>query len=169
MATESIIKLTESCKLIMELWKPQKAILQHRPYAEYLLVSLLMKSENGIRAKDLAEKISLSAPSLSRLLNRLEDENTIERFRKPGNRKEIFVRLTESRTDDLRNDLNFMRSIMERVSEIMGEEDVSLLADLLVKIHSALKSVLTDESIMSRIKCLKTPPYFDTDEMGKAE
>jgi DNA-binding MarR family transcriptional regulator len=129
----------------MELVKPQKVVLQNRPYAEFLLTGILIDvGEDGLRAKDLAEKTSLSAPSLSRLLNKLEDDQTIERFHQRGNRKEVYVRLTEKRVDDLQSAQNLVFSMLENVAGIMGNEDVLTLAELLLKLHSALQSVLSE-------------------------
>ena len=62
---------------------------------EMLLLALLEENENGVRQKDIAEKIGINASSLSEQIDRLEQDHYLERQANPEDRRSTLIVLTE--------------------------------------------------------------------------
>ncbi|MBO4836206.1 MAG: MarR family transcriptional regulator [Clostridia bacterium] len=62
---------------------------------EMLLMVLLEADENGIRQKDLGEKMGINASSLSEQIDRLESDHYLERRANPDDRRSTLIVLTE--------------------------------------------------------------------------
>ena len=62
---------------------------------EMLLLALLEENENGVRQKDIADKIGINASSLSEQIDRLEQDHYLERQANPEDRRSTLIVLTE--------------------------------------------------------------------------
>ena len=62
---------------------------------ELLLLALLEESDDGVRQKDLADKIGINASSLSEQIDRLEADHYLERKANPDDRRSTLILLTE--------------------------------------------------------------------------
>ena len=62
---------------------------------EMLLLALLEENENGVRQKDIAEKIGINASSLSEQIDRLEQDHYLERQANPEDKRSTLIVLTE--------------------------------------------------------------------------
>jgi DNA-binding MarR family transcriptional regulator len=87
-----------------ELFRTQVAImrrLQRDPIwdrvslREYDVLFTLSTAPRGLRLRDLAESSLLSQPSLSRMVERLEDAGWVRRAPAPGDGRGVLVTLTE--------------------------------------------------------------------------
>ena len=70
----------------------------HHPHMfprEMLLLALLEENENGVRQKDIADKIGINASSLSEQIDRLEQDHYLERQANPEDRRSTLIVLTE--------------------------------------------------------------------------
>lgn len=88
-----------------ELFRTQVAImrrLQRDPIwdrvslREYDVLFTLSTAPDGLRLRDLAESSLLSQPSLSRMVERLEDAGWVRRAPAPGDGRGVLVTLTEA-------------------------------------------------------------------------
>jgi DNA-binding MarR family transcriptional regulator len=92
----------------------------------------------SIRATDLAEFLGLTSAGATRMLNRLESDGFVIRFREPdGDQREVYAALTDSGIEALRaaNEIYF-----ERVNRDLGrldEAERQTLARLLEKLTMA--------------------------------
>lgn len=62
---------------------------------EMLLLAVLENGENGIRQKDLADRIGINASSLSEQIDRLEGDRYLERRENPEDKRSTLIVLTE--------------------------------------------------------------------------
>lgn len=62
---------------------------------EMLLLALMEENENGVRQKDVADKIGINASSLSEQIDRLEQDHYLERKANPEDRRSTLIVLTE--------------------------------------------------------------------------
>ena len=62
---------------------------------EMLLLAVLENGENGIRQKDLADRIGINASSLSEQIDRLETDRYLERRENPEDKRSTLIVLTE--------------------------------------------------------------------------
>ncbi|WP_255595468.1 MarR family winged helix-turn-helix transcriptional regulator [Cellulomonas sp. C5510] len=88
-----------------ELFRAQVAImrrLQRDPIwdrislREYDVLFTLSTAPDGLRLRDLGESSLLSQPSLSRMVERLEEAGWVRRAPAPGDRRGVVVALTEA-------------------------------------------------------------------------
>ena len=59
------------------------------------LLAVLESGENGIRQKDLADRIGINASSLSEQIDRLETDRYLERRENPEDKRSTLIVLTE--------------------------------------------------------------------------
>ena len=62
---------------------------------EIILTTVLDLGEDGVRQKDIASELGINASSLSEQLDRLEDDNYIERKANPEDKRSTLIALTE--------------------------------------------------------------------------
>lgn len=88
-----------------ELFRAQVAImrrLQRDPIwervslREYDVLFTLSRAPEGLRLRDLAESSLLSQPSLSRMVERLEEDGWVRRAPAPGDGRGVLVALTDA-------------------------------------------------------------------------
>jgi DNA-binding MarR family transcriptional regulator len=98
----------------------------------------LGRETGSVRAGDLAEFLGITSAGATRMLNRLEDDGYISRFRNPNaDQREVYIAPTEAGIDALRaaNEVYFERveGYLDRLDD--GERDA--LARLLGKMTAA--------------------------------
>ena len=62
---------------------------------ERILTVLLEADENGLKQRDIAERLGIRAPALTEQIDRLEEERYLERCTNPDDRRSTLVKLTE--------------------------------------------------------------------------
>ena len=94
----------------------------------------------GIRVSQLARACRVSSPAISRALRHLEDKGLVRRVTLPNDRRATCVELTEHGEAALEQHLTQSQSLMRRVLERMGEDNVltlirqlDLLTDLILE------------------------------------
>ena len=108
---------------------------------QYTVLSLL-DPDHGRRASDLLGPLLLEKSSLSRLLNRLVEQQFIDRVADPSDRRSQLIVLTHEglARRDLARQL-YERSLEERLSGLSDSEREQLTA-LLEKLHQQLQAHL---------------------------
>ncbi len=62
---------------------------------ERVLAVVLESGDEGVRQKDIAEKLGINAPALTEQIDRLEAERYLERCVNPNDKRSTLVKLTE--------------------------------------------------------------------------
>lgn len=62
---------------------------------ERILAVVLEADDEGLRQKDIAEKLGINAPALTEQIDRLEAEHYLERCANPSDKRSTLVKLTE--------------------------------------------------------------------------
>lgn len=62
---------------------------------ERILLVMLDAGEDGLRQKDIAEKLGFNAPTITEHIDRLESEHYLERCANPNDKRSTLVKLTE--------------------------------------------------------------------------
>ncbi len=99
----------------------------------FLLIALYEK--NNILITQLAEKVALDKSTLTGILDRLERDGLVTRQAKPGDRRAIYVRLTE-RALAMRDDLTHIYEATNQqfLSRLTGQER-EVLDTVLIKLE----------------------------------
>jgi DNA-binding MarR family transcriptional regulator len=83
-----------------------------------------IKTREGANVGELAQHLGMTSGAISQVTRKLLDKSLIEAYRKPGNRKEVFSRLTplgekvcEGHTKHHENMVSVLRQFMSRLDE----------------------------------------------------
>lgn len=155
MRRELMFQLVETSRL-MRTYVDQRAREHGTTRAQWGVMSRLRRQE-GLNQAALAEQMDLQPISLARLLDRLQNQNLIERRENPADRRAYLLYLTPAGRR-LVDDLDDVRSAIAH--ELLGEvEDHAVL--------SALETLGTiREGIRTKRADDKTQPPLAADQMA---
>ena len=103
---------------------------------EMLLLTVLEGGENGVRQKDIAEKIGINASSLSEQIDRLETDRYLERKANPEDKRSTLIVLTEKGRARAYEVLDERRKAAADLCGKLTEEEKDTLISLLDKMLS---------------------------------
>ncbi|MCK5500285.1 MAG: MarR family transcriptional regulator, partial [Tritonibacter mobilis] len=83
----------------------------------------------------IADQACLLLPSLTRILQKLQEKGLIDRARDETDRRRQVITLTESGMRVIEENIDASRALIERTREKMGTEDYEALLDLLRKLN----------------------------------
>ena len=121
-AVVNVIRLSEP--LLFDLWRSHELTLAQ-------MQCLRILSVQAEQAGDLAKKLSMSSTSLTRLLERLESRELVERTLDLHDRRRIWVQLTDKGRQTATSLTSWYTSPLFQAIQGMPNEDLELLADLL--------------------------------------
>ncbi|MGI6561971.1 MAG: MarR family winged helix-turn-helix transcriptional regulator [Clostridia bacterium] len=101
--------------------------------------------EGTLKAADLSDMLELSRPSITRILNALENRGYITRSIDPKDRRSIRMELTDAGNEafDLAN--RRIADTAERIAESLGEDDTDKLTELLDKLAEVYKKMFEEK------------------------
>lgn len=111
-----------------------------------LLRVIAHHSEGGLTPSQLAEKLEIALPTVSRKLSVLEKQELIQRQTSPDDRRKTFVYPTEKGHQLLHEDYQRFIAAFSSVSENLGEEKTELLYSLLEQFSDCVEQELQKEA-----------------------
>lgn len=104
-----------------------------------ILFRLYTCENNTMTILELSERMQISKPQLTKLLNKLEDENMVTRERYRENRRIVYLTLSENGLDHMNQVLDMMEnSFIEKIKENNSEKK-KMFIEGIQKIEAALK------------------------------
>lgn len=119
--------------------------------SEYFLLKILIKllensGENGVCVSDITKKMKISAPSVTKILNSLENKELIVRQTDSQRRRNTLVFITEKGIlIKKQNDSNISK-IMTNVYKRVGRENIIQFLHLSEIIHTAIDEEIKEFS-----------------------
>lgn len=101
---------------------------------EYSLLMLLLANE-ALSPKQLAKVLSLTAPNLTMLLDRLQDRGLILRERNPNDGRSQHVRLTHAGTQLIREADQAAKGMYAHWQSRLSPAENAMLLELLAKVY----------------------------------
>lgn len=92
-----------------------------------------------ISLSDLNSYLQFTRPNLSQTINKLEDKGYVERVILKDDRRVTYIKLTPSGAEAVKNKFDEIFSRMQKISEMMGEEDTDKFIDLSLRFADAYK------------------------------
>lgn len=110
---------------------------------EYDVLFQLSKEPGGaLRLRELNERIMLTQPSLSRMIERLESKDLVRRDPAPDDARGLLVRLTPTGAELQRQvGRRHVRSIQRYVGGALDEQELRTLAELTARLYRAQPSL----------------------------
>lgn len=95
----------------------------------------------GIKTSDLTQKLCITKPATSKMLNLLEEKELIERSSNKNDRRVVYVKLTEKGEEFLKLQDEKLENFVYKMVEKMGEEDTDNLIRLLGKLYDVIEEL----------------------------
>lgn len=95
----------------------------------------VLHEEGPLEPTRIAETACLLLPSLTRILQKLDEKDLIRRRRDPGDKRKQIIEVTAQGAALIEANLDTARALTERVRNAMGSEQYEALLDLLNQLH----------------------------------
>ena len=95
----------------------------------------------GIQISVLSMAANMSKPAVSQALNSLEDRGLLERFTSKGDRRAVYVTMTDRGNQVMEQGWKVFVSFMDRVEKEMGEENTRRLVELVEQFMNIMQQV----------------------------
>ena len=110
---------------------------------------LLRKPEGSVRPGEISRYLGLSTASTTAILDRLERSGNLTRVANPGDRRSIFVRVSEQADADVRRTLGDMHDRMLAAVIDMEPADSAAVMAFLQRMSDAVDGVAVDDGATS--------------------
>lgn len=111
---------------------PIRAMLSNAGITEQQWRVLRVLQETGpLEPTRIADQACLLLPSLTRILQKLEEKQLIKRRRDPSDRRKQIVQITAKGTKVIDDNLETSAALMQQVRDRMGRQRFEALLDLL--------------------------------------
>lgn len=107
--------------------------------------SLMKKHPEGIKQGSLSQILNLAPPTVTPMINVLEDNGYIERVGSKEDRRVVFIRLTEMGKTFLDEKENLFKSNIKALVNYLGEEDSKTFIRLIRKTGDFLSQLKENE------------------------
>ncbi|NCC86789.1 MAG: MarR family transcriptional regulator [Clostridia bacterium] len=110
------------------------------PKSEMATLKIILKSENKeIRVCEIAKKLNISAPAVSRTLRKLEEKGCIERITNKTDRRNTNIKVTKKGKDTFYTDMHIMGNFLNCSLEHLSDDEAEQLIFLIRKLHESMR------------------------------
>ncbi len=100
------------------------------------MIKMNSSEAEGVKVSTLSELLDISKSAVSQMINALEDKGYVERVSTKGDRRVVYVRLTENGEERFALELQAFLQGMDKIFTKMGEDDTEELLRLLEKLYT---------------------------------
>lgn len=140
--SKEFISILHKMKCLMHKARPVKSI----PHGEFMLLTAIdhaiqkhAEKTPGIKVSELAKRMEVTMPAVSKMLSLVEEKNYIERITDRSDRRVVYINLTDNGKNIIETASEKMEEMTNRVLGAMGEEDTETLVRLLNKLYIILE------------------------------
>lgn len=131
------------------------SILPEVSHGEFCVLKTIKmcNEKNGmenVKISDLADRLELAPPSVSRTLNALENRGLVKKVTDSGDRRNTNVELTNEGVELVNQSDNILQDFAEAVVGQMGSEELERLNEYFVKLYYIAKQELELRKINAR-------------------
>jgi DNA-binding MarR family transcriptional regulator len=124
----------------------------------HLHVMSLLEAHGATSMSRLADLVGVSMSNATGLIDRMEERGLVERFRTPGDRRVVFVRVTEHGRTSL-GELELLRNdLLAQVLGHVDEERLAVLADAMADLRTAVDRYLADNAVAAAHQHARADP-----------
>ena len=138
---EEIKHILEKMKNIAAKFQPMKLL----SIGEFALLSIIYntsKEVDKIKSSDLREKLNISKPAASRMLNVVEEKGYIKRYMEKEDRRVVTISITQAGIDVYKNEINEYNKVCNRIVSKMGQKDMENFSFLVDKFFDIIAQEL---------------------------
>ncbi|HEY4389747.1 MAG TPA: MarR family transcriptional regulator [Paenibacillus sp.] len=128
-----------------------RAITDERvPRGEFVLMNVISKmmhkhaldsegdDKPGIKVSELSNKMKISPPSVSQMVNSLEEKGLVERLTTRNDRRVVYVNLTEEGRSILKQTTDHFLTFSNEIARRLGHEET----DHLIRLFNRLNTIV---------------------------
>lgn len=109
--------------------------------SEMLIISTILKSgDKELRVCDIAKRLNVSTPAVSRTLSRLEQKGCIKRTIDKTDRRNTHIKITQEGKNAFHSDMKIMGDFMDNSLKYLDKDEISQLIFLVKKLQNGIKS-----------------------------
>lgn len=113
--------------------------------SEIATINTILKSDSKeIRVCDIANKLDISTPAVSRTLSKLEQKGYIKRSVDKTDRRNTHIKITQEGKNAFYSDMNIMGDFMDNSLKHLDESEIKQLIFLLKKLQVGIENELLD-------------------------
>lgn len=138
---EEIKHILEKMKNIAAKFQPMKLL----SIGEFALLSIIYntsKEVDKIKSSDISEKLNISKPAASRMLNVVEEKGYIKRYMEKEDRRVVTISITQAGIDVYKNEINEYNKVCNRIVSKMGQKDMENFSFLVDKFFDIIAQEL---------------------------
>lgn len=138
---EEIKHILEKMKNIAAKFQPMKLL----SIGEFALLSIIYntsKEVDKIKSSDISEKLNISKPAASRMLNVVEEKGYIKRYMEKEDRRVVTISITQAGIDVYKNEINEYNKVCNRIVSKMGQKDMEIFSFLVDKFFDIIAQEL---------------------------
>lgn len=111
--------------------------------SEMIIISTILKSDDKeIRVCDIAKRLNVSTPAVSRTLSRLEQKGYIKRTIDKTDRRNTHIKTTQKGKDAFCLDMKIMSDFMNNSLKHLDSDEINQLICLVKKLQNGIESEL---------------------------
>ncbi|GLX69356.1 MarR family winged helix-turn-helix transcriptional regulator [Paenibacillus glycanilyticus] len=130
-------------------WNQQQVDLKQK-HSELRLLVVIKRmdiiAKDGVKVSDLSKFLRVTSPTVTQMLNRLEEMGLIARKEDPKDRRAVRVSLTEEGELTAKKALQGFMDRMNGLADYLGDEDTEQLIRLLKKTTSYFEQMNQSDS-----------------------
>ncbi|MGL4739485.1 MAG: MarR family winged helix-turn-helix transcriptional regulator [Sarcina sp.] len=119
-------------------YRSRKVIEDYGLYVGQPQFLFTLYKEEGLRQKDIAEKLEIQAPTVTVTVKRLEKSGFITKCIDEKNKRVSRLYLTEKGRQACEELKDVMRSVHDQIFSVLTEEEKDKFKELLIKINSRM-------------------------------
>ena len=134
-------KLEQFNKIMQSLHKHKQSVKEicNIQHSEFPVLKLLSRSkEKPVTISEISEKIQISKPAVSQIINALEDKGFVNRVYTKTDRRVVYVEITEKGNEAIEQAVKKRNESVNELLKKLGEEDAETFLRLLEKISNIL-------------------------------
>lgn len=138
---EEIKHILEKMKNIAAKFQPMKLL----SIGEFALLSIIYntsKEVDKIKSSDISEKLNISKPAASRMLNVVEEKGYIKRYMEKEDRRVVTISITQAGIDVYKYEINEYNKVCNRIVSKMGQKDMENFSFLVDKFFDIIAQEL---------------------------
>ena len=100
----------------------------------------------GMKVSELSERLKISSPSVSQMVNGLEEKNYVERVTTKSDRRVVYIRLTEQGKSILEEVTQEFMTFMDEVVSRLGTNDTTQLIHLFNRLYNVINEIRAEHA-----------------------
>lgn len=100
----------------------------------------------GIKVSELSEHLKISPPSVSQMVNALEEKGLVERVMTKNDRRVVYIRLTEQGNLNLKEVTQKFMAFTDEIVNRLGKEDTDQLIHLMNRLYTVISDIRAEKS-----------------------